>query len=385
MKVLWFCLLLLGSSYALAVDTCDYADEKEESNTGVFSIDNYFDTSRPLNEFETWKVKLDQYLTLHSDVNINVIGLAGLSEPYLERIDEKTGKPLLSQKEKLSIINRLLESDDGSYMSLIVAQNVCDDKNLAFKCPSKRIQEKILELAPDNLVVYLHDLERAFNDEDLEMVGAILERMSQTRYAQVLMRYEESFKSILSSYMSENPMPANPDDDWINEYEDELNGIDLYAFKYQSLLVNYAMLSTLYMPAFRPVMIACEQYQNDEKSCIKIAKILVDRSDSNLLISLGYGLMEKVYGNNNNEKELALVNAEKQVFDEYWKCLSNAHGVNDGLDLYIDSNIQDLFINGTHEGKYLEQIALYLYDKHKRLGTEDLIDPESCGLRYVDL
>lgn len=382
-KTLIFLLLLLPS-LVLAIDTCDDAGDSDEAESEVFDPNNFYYPNRTLSEGEQWSIALNQFLMQQPDINVAMTGLANLNMFYGHRMDDTQIRPLLSAEKKLSLIKQLLESQSAQHSSLIKAQEICSKGDVADLCSHDVIQQKLEESDPDNLMVYLHPLQQAFNDQDDELAEAILERMSQTTHAKSLFQVSTAYADAVQLFMQNNPMPSNSDD---QKYFEELlldsADLNIDELNHASLMMGERLGSSLFGPAYRPLSQACEVIPTVKDDCINVAQILIDKSDSIMNTMFGYSVLIKMHEVAGDEKALVMAQKQKKAFDDYWQCLGKAQAVNDGMDLFHDAKLQDMFLNGTNEAKYFEEMALYLYDKYSAEGFEDLTDPRSCGLRFV--
>ncbi len=382
MNKLLFGLLLLVSGFAMAVETCDYVDESLETDQVDFVDDDSIDPNRALDEWEIWKTQLDQFLISQDNINVAISGMSHLDMLYDHRVDAVSRESLLGNQTKLKLINQLAESEMASFESLMKAQSMCSNE---VDCPNEAIQARLEQLYPDNITVYFHPLQQALVDEDLELVAAILKRMGQTEYGQTLYKVDENYSHLVEAYIENHSAPEeSPDQLYLEESGVESDEIDLDSLSFGSIMISEKILSYIFGPGYGSIYKACEMIPSSKSDCISAAEIMISKSDSIMMTTVGYGLLEKAYELSGDEKELASVKDERESFDTYWQCLAGVQSLGEGLDIFTDSKVQELYLNGTHEGLYLEQMALYLYEKYQAKGVEGLTDPKSCGLRYVN-
>ena len=368
-----------------AVETCDYIDETTEETDDQAYFAELLDESRPIEDYERWVIGLHKHLMKHDDINVATLALANLDSSFSNRLDHETEELILKPESKLKFLKQVAESLDANVYSLKLAQSMCTHDDVSDKCPTEQITEKLFASEPENMAIYLQDLDAAVVDDDAEMIAMILLRMSKTKYAHIMAGIPNEFQMALDEYLFEHPIPAEKDLELFKEMTSNLSEAEIESMQYIIFMSGIKMTGMMSLvPAMSPLFKACEHDQKHAKSCLKIADTLTNNSDSIMMAMLGYELTVKVNEQLEDEKAIESSQTANDKFKEYYSCLMENHYKQDDLDIFVDPIVQKLFIEGSHEGRYKEQTAVHLYEKYQKAGVENLTDPKSCGLRYTN-
>lgn len=375
MKRLVLGLLVFFSGIAVAVETSDYTDQSSHSES--FSMDDFDNPNRPLDEHEIWSIEFYKYLFNQDEINLAIKGLAQLNGVFAIRVEMKTGEKIVTEKQEMNLIERGINSPSVDFGSLMLLHSMCLRIS---RCDADAIQKRLESEYSDNQAVYLAPLRQAMSADDHELVNAILTSMSQSSRSHLMHPINESFEVIAAAYLKENPMPeddlADLGIDWQN--------IDLHELSLSNLLTIDKLLGIIYNSSISSIYKACEWSENNHNLCLKITETMLANSDNFLLMHVGYELRSKIFEWQGNAKALSKAKAEEESFVDYMRCLGKMQSQNNMLDHVIDPQAVRLFYEGRHEMQVSEQVALYLYDKWQQQGITGLVDPRTCGLRYVE-
>jgi len=367
-----------------AIETCDKGLKHGLTETAE---DVDFALSETNQAEIIWQDKLAKYILQVGDSDLKVLALSQLDLMSLdadEPFDESLG---ISPKESLNVLNQIVTDDNTATQTLLIARSICHDLNTQVECDDEKFSHRLLQQAPDNINVYLPDLEQAVNNSDAELVTIILKQMSLSKNSQSLLPLPAELITMVDDFMFENPITAVMDEKIIERLPVDLElteaEVEFY-IKQNTAQMYYISGVFMHMPALRPLLVACEEFQSDPKLCKRIAETLKHNSDTTLMTIIGYSLDEKLemmYGNN---ESLELIKAENETFKSYQSCLLKNHALLADARIEFEPEFVQIMTQGGHEGRNLEQAAMYLYTKYNKVLPEKAVNPQSCGLRYIE-
>ncbi|VAW46248.1 hypothetical protein MNBD_GAMMA02-1767 [hydrothermal vent metagenome] len=304
---------------------------------------------------------------------------------FAGRLDSKTDSPVFDSKLKLSVLNKIIESESATTPTLLAARSMCKESDVAGKCDVDRFNQKLFIQDPENLNIYFNELNQAVKDADVELIAVILRQMSQAKYSRSLSPISAEFITAVDAYIQENPFAEATILASLEGLLGDRTEVDVNSLMKQSMLQMFYIINFSNIPALQPLIVACEQFQQDAQYCQSIANTLRNRSDTNVMVMMGYGLDEKVSEIFGDAESLTKSQAAQQAFTDYQMCLLQNHALIDDPLYMFDPGFVTIMIQGQHEGANLELGALYFYDKLKDSGHEGVVDPRTCGLRYVEV
>ena len=384
MKKPIFVLFLLLTQIAIAVETCDYAGDFDAytDNEEVLAED-MSKSNQPIDAEEKWMIDLNKYLMNHHDINVAIKGLNALSVD-LNRVNPETQLPVIDTKDITVLLDNVSVSNNANFTTLMTALNLCDTTELAELCSAELIKDQLFEMAPENINIYLNDLAQAVEDEDAETIDLIIERMSKAKYSQMLNQGTPEFNLALDSYLMDNPYPINFNDSIYQELGIDDSDIKIEEINRQFLKIGYNMVGLSSYTQLAPLSKACQSFQAKPDQCLVIAKTLQSNSDTSLMTMLGYNLAVSIYEQMGDEIAYEKSKAESEEYTTYYRCLFVNQTEVQAMDYLTDSTMLKLMNNHNHEGRSIEAAAVYLYEKYQKAGYENLVDPKTCGLRYVN-
>ncbi|MCX7554022.1 hypothetical protein OS175_09045 [Marinicella sp. S1101] len=279
----------------------------------------------------------------------------------------------------MALIERALFSPETNFGSLLMIQSICLNLN---SCDPAIIQQQLESKHSDNLTTFLVPLRDAVTADDFELVIAILEAMSQADKSQLMHAFNLGYEPMVDAYLKQHPMPE-VDYAELEELGVDWQEVSAHELSLSHLLMSDKFLSMIYNSPVAPIYRSCEWSEKTHTLCLKIADIMINKSDNLLSMHVGYELKKKIYEWQDNQPALAQSNEEKESFFNYINCIGKMQSQNNSLDYITDTTAVRLFYEGTDELRYLEEIALYLYDKWQQQGVPNLQDPRTCGLRFI--
>ncbi len=386
MKKTLILIMLLFSGLSLALETCDYVEESNEvSKEDAELWDDLMDDGRPIEPFEQWEINLYMHLLAHDDINIVAMALASFDVEFTDRVDSETGLFIFDQEEKLTLVKKIADDIDANAMSLKIAQSICHQVDISDSCQTDKITEKLFKIEPGNMAIYLYDLSAAVDEDDSDMMKIILKRMSEAKYTSVVESLPGDLVNYIDEYLFENKMPDGKRNMYLDDLISELSESEKELVQYNTLLSSFKMNGMTYLlPALRPLIKACEYDSSHKDYCFRISEILVQKSDSFIMTMSGYGLAVKLNELAGDKIALEESQSASDSFRKYYTCIvENIYQANK-MDLMLDPVVLNILLEGTNESKYMEQTAVYLYEKYQKAGIKDLINPKSCGLKYLN-
>ncbi|MCX7546200.1 hypothetical protein [Marinicella gelatinilytica] len=379
MKVIAVIFLVLGMCPSMAIETC-------HKSSGV--EDDFTANDEALEKEVYWLIDLSKQLLKHNDVNINLIALSHLNSISADELSFEIETPILDSTIKLAILNKAIDSPIASTSTLLTARSICKGLDKHEQCDVERFNQKLFYQDPDNLNIYLDELEQAFNDMDLDTIDILLQQMSEAKHSRMFNSFTRELVDAIDDYILANPVDAeilkslNQMD--IHQLELNQSKFDADTIMKQNALITYVAVSYMNMPALRPLSLACQEFQKDLSQCKKIANIMITNSDTGLMTMLGYGLAEKFDEISGDTKSLIKSQVALEDFKDYQRCIVQNHALGDNDMVMLDPKLSAIMTQDNHEGANLERAALYLYDKYKDT-HETAVDPRNCGPRYVDV
>lgn len=384
MKSMISLTLFLFMSTSWAIETCDYevnSSDDYDSTEDVFSTEMGSVEKAVIEAEKQYRLELAINLLENEDINVRMMALKHLDFSFYDELKTANDDSVVDAKFIMSMLNLAVESDSATTATLLSAQSICESTLLKGQCEVEMFNEKLFNFEPDNLIIYFSDLNSAVENSDAELVDSILKQMSQARYSSSLNPITDEIINAVDAFIDKNPINESIDLSAMRNLFPEKNSLDVAALYPQNIL-QMIHVSNYNLPALRPLMVACEAFQSNIDNCQQIANTLINHSDTRIMAMIGYGLDEKIQEVFGDKKSLEKSKAAYQAFSDYQSCLLKNHGSVDELFVF-DPEYVKIMTMGIHEGTHLELAAVYLYEKYKNSSSIDLVDPETCGLKYM--
>ena len=383
MKGIFLVLFILFFNSSFAVETCDYSTQDDAAYVEDDLLYDGSINSEPqsFEEEELWMINLSKHLVQMDDVNIKFLALSSLNMSFFERVDTDVDSelPVFNLEFKLSVLNEIIESPFTTVSTLLAASSMCIDHK--DQCDVDRFNQKLFDLAPENLNVYFNELEQAVKDTDQELIDIILEQMSGAKHSQHMISFSDQFIAAIDFYISENPIEISSfGDSHLKSLEAD---VEMEVVLKQDAMISFLANNYMYFPALNTLMVACEQWQNEGENCQAIANTLIDKSDASLMIMIGHSLAVKMNELFGDTKSLANSQKQKEEYNEYQSCLFKNHTLLDDSAYMLDENLLQMMIGSKNELEGFEKTSIYIYNLLKESDIEGAINPKECGLRYV--
>ncbi|TDR20746.1 hypothetical protein [Marinicella litoralis] len=378
MKAMTAIVLILLLSIS-SVESKDHNPISQNSITDELSIEAY-----DANAERRWMIELSMHLLQHQDINFNVMGLNHLNHSILHQAKHENDNENFNAELKLSILNRVLESQSITTSALLAARMMCQQADMAGRCDVENFNQQLFKQAPENINVYFTELSHAVQHSDTAMIDLILRQMSQAEYSQFMVPITVEFETEIDEYMNDHPWVDAFSKDFIEAEFRDLSESAVATLVKQSILQYYYIMNISNVPVLRPLMTACEQFQATATHCQSIASILMDHSDSMIMTTIGYDLnqkMSQIFGDAQSQMESE---RRYQEFVDYQSCLLKNHSLMDDPMYQFEEGFMAIMLQGAHEGRQMESAAWYLYQQLKDSGREGLVDPRNCGLRFIE-
>ena len=177
--------------------------------------------------------------------------------------------------------------------------------------------DALIEADPKNLISYLAKLAKTMESEDERAVDEIMQRMSETEYADRYYGHKiKDIKQLISLYVEETPSPLSQDDSFdqiaylyqIDEYRDVLEQAFIENYKanhINSITLNY-LVSSYMIPQYRTLFDNCKNL-NYQEQCLKIANIMKANITTYKISDIGFGLESNVLKQLDKEKHIESV------------------------------------------------------------------------------
>lgn len=385
MKGILLVILTLFVHSAAAIETCDYSVQGDENS---FEDQMHYDGSansefEPLGAEEWWAINLSKHLVQMDDVNIKFLALSLLDMSFLERIDTdvESDLPVFNPQYKLSVLNQIIESPLATVPTLLAASSMCSD--LKGQCDIDQLNQKLFDLAPENLNIYLNVLEQAVKETDQELIEVILKQMSDSKYSQYLFSFTEQLVGAVDFYIRENPLNISKLED-NSYYQSVTDNVGMDVILKQNTMISFLAINHMHSPSLSPLVIACEEWQNNGENCKAIADVLIDKSDTHLMVMMGHLLAVKVDKLFGDAASLTNSQKQKEAYSEYQSCLLKNHFLLDESTYMLDQYLIQMMIENKNELETFEKASMYIYKFLQESGTEGAVNPKECGLRYID-
>ncbi|WP_223788761.1 hypothetical protein [Marinicella meishanensis] len=381
MNILKCIPLMLLSLPLWSMETCDAVNEQDAAAyVEDEALVEEWNHARELTAADCWFIELSQHLMQHEDSNIKMLGAGQMHFHNDDTMYSNLAEPLISKQELSAVITDLLHDPNASLDSLLLAQYVCDDAELS--CSLTTINEATQIRQPNNMVVYLSDLEMAVAQQDLEWAGAILQRMGQTDQHRMFHPLPLQLTDAIETYLRSQPLSDQARDVLVQNFSPEPDAsIDDLARNH--FLLQADMMKFLFLQAYAPLFEACEYSPKRADVCLTIGQIMIENSDSSLAKLLGHGLQSKVHQMLGDEKAEATSKANSKALSDRLQCLvANHHLLNESI-FYSDASTH-IMLNANSEFERLEKMAVLYHDTLREQGVTDLVDPVSCELAYVE-
>ena len=359
------------------LDVLDAKNDTEFNDKMLALINSLPEETTTVSKADRWVIELSRSLIYGNDINIKLQALNYLNFHYADKMYMDSGNPVLSIKEKMSILNDALHSDLVSFPSLLLARMMCSEDDVQSQCKVDDFSLKLYGMDPKNLDVYYTDLEHAVNNKDQELIDVVLKQMSQAEYSSIINPITEDFLMAVRRYINKNPVPEFQPEKILYALTGFVADSTSQEVIYNSIIQSFYMSNLVTISSYKPLSVACQEYQTDLQPCLSITDTMIDHSDVSISKHIGYSFKEMLLERHGDAKSWAEAKAAKSSYQEYTYCLIKNHVLIDDQKTLFNNELMDLMIQSNHEGTFLEQAALFIYDHLKNSGVEGLVDPKS--------
>lgn len=334
-----------------------------------------------------WDMQFKKHLLNSEQPELQVYGLMLL----LPGVDSAAADDDLFEQYKAVIIS-LGKEDVLSPQAFVILNSVCGNQKVAEVCEPELLNEKQLQLYPDDLMSYFLPLAAAMNlDIEGEVIN-LVRRMANTETYSKAMHYGDVLETEFLAYVKENPfsetmLQEGLDDQltWFHQNE-ELSQQALATIESQlpsNLILMRKISFDLSMPIapYRGLMDACKAYDEIQSECLIIGKKLSELSEEYIDIIVGMTLVENIYKNKGDIKRYEQALAEKKAKKDEMECLGKlVADVNIFKNNQQDMSERIRIAREQGERPGLIYQANRLYQRAKSQGKVDaeLVNPEQC-------
>jgi hypothetical protein len=380
-------LALLITSFVCANEN----DEQQQlkHNLAVMMQDKSVEMENAEMEYSLWTKGLNKYLFDHSNPNVRVLGVQYLIQ-VTESLPEEYSTQIIENQDHIeALINDLINEKDISPQALIIIESICQSKSYTRKCDEKLLSKTRIELEPDNVNSYLSLLERALHQKDIVEIAEVLAMMAQTKYNNHHYYVIPELEQAIRDYEKQNPFPQSYLDTNKQMYDDLIGLSDsklqdmfdnMQEYSLFGLFIGYKL--ALPMPYYRSIMTSCESMSSSTEDCLKIAKILQNKSYSILGTVLGNAIELKILESSEDQDAYQKLKQQDESFRNGYMCLSQSLSNNEN-NLDNSFNLEYYHIANKLEREEGELASLmkqaelnYQYQMAKK--NKLAIDPKSC-------
>jgi len=270
-----------------------------------------------------WQTGFYHYLLQHRDSELKAYGaffLANMAIGHqeLSEQDEQLIKPVVEQ---------IIRDPASNHHTLWLISELCFDSQVLPDCDIGALMATQENQHGDHLLSYLFQLNQAMNEGIEGEVIDWMTRMSQSREYGFTMQYSFAFENALNAYAKAVPIPQdmlNPELEYMVDMA-EMTADDIklfndnrehYELAYQKILHDLKMP----FPAFKPIIDACETYQELHEACHAIGQKLTSGGEYISLV-IGYKLQSIALKHKGLDKQAGLVGDRVNAVKAEMECL----------------------------------------------------------------
>lgn len=365
MKHMILTLLLIFSTYVLAdKQAMTVAEQSQQS-------------------FKKWEHELNEYLIDHTNADISV---TGLYHKYRMLSIEPNEDNQVAINKIVNVLDDIVSTETLQPQSLILAYNICARDALEYLCDVKLIIKKLIQKAPQNMMVYIYDLKQAVIENDQPKIKSIIDAMAKSTSSRSYFYISKDLEEVIENYAVTHPFVNN---DFVQEImavngvsEQMINNMLNNPEKYQLFTVKMAYKLSLPTPAFNSLVGVCSEVSDMYKPCLKIAETMINNGDTIIGMMIGYSIKSEVYKFNEMHPQAKEAKIDLESFRKEYHCISSAmYASQHSMDNLFDT---EFLVTGTKkerlEGEYANiiKMAELNYQQQLELGYEKAIDPETC-------
>lgn len=334
-------------------------------------------------EYEQWRADLDDFLMHHQSKNIQIMSLYNYTIRTISRSErvDLTG---------FNNIRSLFNSRKLNSQSMALVIVLCSFDEFSKYCNMSRLLKRLIKSDKKNIDVYLIALAASSTETNEAKITKLIKKMSQSTFSDNFYGLDLQFESLLQTFVKNNPFPegyAQAQRQRFTEVEyfssakiaDIEKNIDDYLTYY--LMASYTSL----MPVtdFSGLIAICNDRIELDKSCLKIANTLINKSDLFSSAIAGHSIKTAVLKKEGESKKLTKALQKQAIYNGQFECLSNAMNSAGSLDYLFDLKLFKFRSSIEREFGQLEatiKILRFIHtEKIKKHGESVFIpNPEMC-------
>ncbi len=327
-------------------------------------------------EWIAWESEFTQFLIDDEDPNTQLLG-------YYNQLFEFNDNDKLSNLA--TELNLILSSNQLDNKSLTTLAQMCSDSKIKSYCDQDATFALQLQYMPDNAFIYLSSLETAIKDANQKGITQAIDDMADSKYFDSFYYLHPAYRVKLEQYVNNHPFPENKlavDKLDINrqlccdkvETTEDVQDIIIHIN-----VIGMKMAQSI--PAFRNIIQTCLNDVSQEKSCLKIAEILINRSKSIISASIGYAIKLNVFKQKGDDKTIQQITQKKFNYTKRYECLADIFRYGStqlSLKGVVFLKLADSIERKYGELAYFESLAQSNYDYYSSLGDTEIKNPEDC-------
>lgn len=336
----------------------------------------------PEQEWYAWQKGFYQHLLEHKNTELRAYGI------YFMAFEIESGSETLFFKIN-KIFKDLINETDLSAHSLNLLAYTCMGKEIKESCDFQLIFEKLKQISPTNLNTYILSLNQAIANNEPLTVRSIINDMSNTEYNKVWINYSLVFEKALEDYVMLVPLPQINIDFEIEALKkksilsfQKIIAISNNMSDYLLFTIKTGINMAIPYPVLDDLDKECIKQKNLLRSCLKIAEIMITKSNSTLSQHYGHRLkveLLKFIGNNEeSEKALDIYKAYRKKIE----CFKNlAYPPHLFKTDFKQEKLKQQVIREKGEIAGLYAYAMSKYQKMPIADSRESYNPDTCMIQ----
>lgn len=325
-----------------------------------------------------WEKGFVHYLIDDADPNVQLLGY------YKQLSDVK-----FDDNEKLASVgvelNLILSSNQLDKKSISTLTEICSYDKLRTFCDQEAIFAKQLQSMPDNAFIYLSSLSQAIKDDNQKGITQAIDDMADSKYFITFYYLHQEYRIKLEEYVKTHPFPKNKlamERLEVNRYMccNKIDTID----EMQDIMIHIRVLGAKMaesIPAYRDLTQVCLNDLSQEKSCLKLAELLITQSKSIISARIGYAIKINIFKQKGEKEKLQQATEDKTNYTKHYECLVDI--MNYGKTALSSKGAEFNKIAEPIERKYGEvayydSLAQSNYNYYSNLGDTEINNPNNC-------
>jgi len=359
----------------------------------IFSINLFAELTEEENsrkEAQAWSKGLNNYLINHDDADISMVGLHNQAMTFINLDENKSELDDLIQS-----LNDLVSQEKLHTQSLMMAANICDIEQLEDSCPIDKINAKLIQSEPKNLMAYLPALDSAILEKDQKEINRLINLMSKTSLSKAYISNRFKLDDSIDKFAKDHPIDGESfllEIKQLNQqttFSDELRkNIEERPYLYQQYMhkVNFKLLNPI--PKYQLITNTCKSDQTYYLSCLKISDVMINHGHTIIDLVLGHHIQAEMYQLLDSHPQAEDAEKAKQKYKNEYKCVMKAfHSGEYSMDVSFNLEFYDKSSKLEHEkGEYeaYKTIAEMNYQRLLEKGDKQAIDPNTCFEKQAD-